>query len=302
MMKRWLSLGVLLAFVLYVALGHTPQVSAAAAAVDAVELKRSSCLKPLQARCLKGGCTGKDVYAFGVFAGKSIQLISKSFPVHGGFSRLWGFDSFQGIPDDGSNTNSDCEGGKCNYKRPVREDEAGRVGDYKHVAKEFYFPGSWNVSDELGTTEFLEIVSKLDSNIDDKRVNWVRGFYNESLTSQTARLLPLRPALFVDLDCDLYSSTLQALDWMLSHELIVPGTVIFYDDWTHGGPEGQQKAHKEMMKKYGLTFNYRVGAKTQSPGRKPFRSETQPGDDLRCLLVTSVGGRSRGRSLLGHEH
>lgn len=262
-----------------------------------VDIARTTCFRPLQSRCLHSNCPERDVYAFGVFAGRSMQLISRSFPVAGGFSRLWGFDSFQGIPNDGSNVNPDCASGNCDYKRPVRGDEVGLVGNYKHVAKEFYFPGSWNVSDELGTTEFLEIVSMLDSKIDDKRVNWVRGFYNESLTSMTAKLLPFRPALLVDLDCDLYSSTVQALDWMLTHGLIVPGTVLYYDDWIHGGPEGQQKAHEEMMEKHGVTFQYRVGSSLH-PNSKPFRSDLRSGDHLHCLLVTSV----RGHSLQGSMH
>ena len=43
---------------------------------------------------------------------------------------------------------------------------------------------------------------------------YVPGFFNQTLTAALLRLYPFQPALFVDIDCDLFTSTWQALDWL----------------------------------------------------------------------------------------
>ena len=60
----------------------------------------------------------------------------------------------------------------------------------------------------------------------------------------------MRPARYVEIDCDLYSSTVQALTWLFEEGLIVEGTVLGYDDFYAGGADGEKKAHHELMRKY----------------------------------------------------
>ena len=103
--------------------------------------------------------------------------------------------------------------------------------------------------------------------------NYIQGFYNESLTSTLYNSLPFKPALFIDIDCDLYISTFQALDWMFMHELARPGTLICYDDWclTHLGTAGESRAHNEISSKYKVQFRCILGGCTEAmlkPGRK----------------------------------
>ena len=64
----------------------------------------------------------------------------------------------------------------------------------------------------------------------------------------------MRPALFVDIDCDLYSSAYQGLDWMFQNRLIAQGTIIGYDDWGIRGDFGEKRAHREIAAKYNATF------------------------------------------------
>lgn len=45
----------------------------------------------------------------------------------------------------------------------------------------------------------------------------------------------MAPAKIVDVDVDLTMSTFQVLDWMFGNRLILPGTVIGYDDWWNIG-------------------------------------------------------------------
>ena len=60
-----------------------------------------------------------------------------------------------------------------------------------------------------------------------------KGYFNESLTQRLGKRLSkqLPPATLVDIDSDIYVSAYQALDWLFTHKLIVPGTVVAYDDW-----------------------------------------------------------------------
>ena len=64
----------------------------------------------------------------------------------------------------------------------------------------------------------------------------------------------MKPAAYVDIDVDLYKSTVLALDFLFRNKLIQVGTLIGYHDW--GGLEeftgGESLAHKELTEKYGV--------------------------------------------------
>ena len=50
----------------------------------------------------------------------------------------------------------------------------------------------------------------------------------------------------------------QAINYLLSHKLIVVGTLVGYDDWPAGGRSGgEQRAHREITKQWGLRCNTR---------------------------------------------
>ena len=62
----------------------------------------------------------------------------------------------------------------------------------------------------------------------------------------------MQPALLIDVDVDLYISCMQCMEWMLTHKLIVAGTVVYYDDVSvvkaEGG--GELRAHDELTLKW----------------------------------------------------
>ena len=82
-------------------------------------------------------------------------------------------------------------------------------------------------------------------------------------------------AALVNLDCDQYTSTLQALDFLFRNHLIAQNTVIRYDDWNCGliynndinfiprkklplscfeeYKSGQSRAHWEVFQRYNAT-------------------------------------------------
>merc|ERR1712050_564657 len=77
----------------------------------------------------------------------------------------------------------------------------------------------------------------------------------------------MKVAQYVDIDCDLHSSTVSVLEWMFSSGLIQRGTLIGYDDWWSLPCEGNKierkaspldsgegLAHVQLSKKYSVRF------------------------------------------------
>lgn len=85
------------------------------------------------------------------------------------------------------------------------------------------------------------------------QVTFVQGYYNVSLTPQLRQRHNFRPALLADLDCDLHVSTVQAMRWLFREGILLPGSLVRYDDWPRihdpqGQPWGQRLAHMEITK------------------------------------------------------
>ena len=138
-----------------------------------------------------------DVYQFGVFTGASLRSLAR----HYRGARLWAFDTFSGMPKVSDHT----EGSYIKAWGPGAFNAAGSSRDkVKRLQEEFGAQGH--------------------------NVSFIVGTYSVSLTTQLPQAMGMRPAMYVDIDCDLYASTLEALDWMLAHNLIIAGTVLGYDD------------------------------------------------------------------------
>jgi len=108
---------------------------------------------------------------------------------------IWGFDSFEGLPASAEEHVSEWHPGK------YRDDPRARLFD------------------DLGGAT---------------RHGWVGGFYETSLAASEDAQVAARgmaPAAYIDMDCDLYASAKNALDFFFRNELAVPGTLIGYDDW-----------------------------------------------------------------------
>jgi hypothetical protein len=147
---------------------------------------------------------------------------------------MYGFDSFSGLPEEaeGHGKQSGWSMGNLNS------------GDVRKSLKE-----------QLGGPA---------------KVAFVKGYFNESLTPTLAGRLGMKPASYIDVDADLYISTKQALAWMFENGLVVPGTVVGYDDWwtnpcSIGGEgispldTGEGKAHAEVANEFGVVFRCVAG-------------------------------------------
>jgi hypothetical protein len=156
------------------------------------------------------------MYQFGVPTDMSIlsRIVSN-------YSVYWGFDSFQGLPEEK----------KGMYKNPL------------------WKPGAFSLTQQLGYNSMkrLRRIMKINN------LKLVNGFYNTTLTKALAS--NARPAFFVDINCDLYISTFQALDWMFGNNLIQKQSLIMYDDWENTPyNHGESRAHNDISRKYKVNF------------------------------------------------
>jgi hypothetical protein len=66
----------------------------------------------------------------------------------------------------------------------------------------------------------------------------------------------MKPASFVDIDVDLHLSTVEVLTWMLDNNLIIPKTIIYFDDWgsTKEYEGGESLAWKQTINRYDIDY------------------------------------------------
>jgi O-methyltransferase len=107
----------------------------------------------------------------------------------------------------------------------------------------------WKKGDlKTSETDFVNLVTQ--HGMPRERLKTVKGFYNESLTPALRdELLPQKAAV-VYIDCDLYSSTVTALEF--SKDFFKTGTILVFDDWFcfYGDPtKGERRAFAEFRER-----------------------------------------------------
>jgi O-methyltransferase len=107
----------------------------------------------------------------------------------------------------------------------------------------------WKKGDlKTSETDFVNLVTQ--HGMPRERLKTVKGFYNESLTPALRdELLPQKAAV-VYIDCDLYSSTVCALNF--AKDFFQTGTVLIFDDWFcfYGDPtKGERRAFAEFRER-----------------------------------------------------
>lgn len=82
---------------------------------------------------------------------------------------------------------------------------------------------------------------------DDPRVRFFRGWFDQVLPTYS---IPAHDILVVNLDADLYSSTIYVLNYLRAY--IKPGTIIYFDEMNHVDHEA--RAFHELIQETGLQF------------------------------------------------
>jgi O-methyltransferase len=151
-----------------------------------------------------------DYLEFGVFRGTSFIMSNKlSQEFNIKNMRFFAFDSFEGLPNSEGNV----------------------------LTK-----GELSCSEKL----FKKILRKAGINLNN--VFTIKGFYSNSLNEETIKNYNIKKASIVHIDCDLYTSTRDVLNFIES--IIFSGTIIIFDDWDIFKYEdienmGERKAFRE---------------------------------------------------------
>ena len=106
-----------------------------------------------------------------------------------------------------------------------------------------------NINPDLLNKENLEIID---------------GWYEDTLGDWLLPKFNNRKIGLLHIDCDIYTSTIQVLEFIIKHDLLCDGTLVMYDDWSayliknlDKSQElnvGEARAHTEISKKYNLNF------------------------------------------------
>ncbi len=185
-----------------------------------VELTPPASLERFFERAIQtlGQIKGADIgpyLEFGVFNGSSLACMHAAAQKTG-FSRLpfFAFDAFQGLPPESEN-----------------EDNG--------VWKKGFYTCSFE--------QTLECLKR--KNIEPDRVNWVKGWYANTLHPATARRLGLEHVGIAFIDCDTYSSSKTVLDFL--KPLLIEPTILCFDDWKLNNLDlqemGEYRAFNEFL-------------------------------------------------------
>lgn len=157
-----------------------------------------------------------DYLEFGVYVGDTLFMmyeLQHEFNLYNKTGlRLIGFDSFQGFPANDENNNLFNKGKMC--------------ADYVTVRNRF----------PISTFNH--------------EIHFVKGFYSKTLTPKLKEKKKIEKAAIINIDCDLYQSTKEALEFSTS--LLQQGTLLILDDWFCfcGDPNrGEQRAFREWETK-----------------------------------------------------
>jgi len=158
-----------------------------------------------------------DYYEFGIFKGYTFWFAQQAAQRLGLKNmRFLGFDSFAGLPK--------VEGRD--------ETEHG----------EFY-EGQYSCTNEAVVTNLSA------SGVDWERTFLIEGLFEQSLNEQTKKEYGMNQISVALIDCDLYSSTVEVLDFI--KDMHLDKAILLFDDWNcfDGDDErGQRKAFKDFLK------------------------------------------------------
>jgi O-methyltransferase len=155
---------------------------------------------------------------FGVYNGTSLLCMYRELAALGVDDvRLFGFDSFQGLPSSAA-----------------IEDE-----------------GRWQPGRCYSPLEFTTAVLETEG-VDWTRVTLVPGWFSDTLTAATRATLGVSKASVIMIDCDLYSSAKQALDFCAP--LIRDEALILFDEYhprgLAGKYAGERRAFDEFLREW----------------------------------------------------
>lgn len=155
-----------------------------------------------------------DYLEFGVFYGNSLMCMHRVLDELGLRQvRLFGFDSWQGLPED------------------ARTDDHG-----------LWKPGDFKMDFESARSYLT------GEGVDWSRVHLEQGWFNDTLRPEFIARHQITKASVIMVDCDLYSSARQALDFCAP--LIGRHAVMLFDDWGAGDLAEKNLGEKRALSEF----------------------------------------------------
>ena len=156
---------------------------------------------------------------FGVYKANTLKRISDLAQKNNKpFKKIIGFDSWVGLP-------SEMPGLPINPDWPE---------------KAFSLINDLNLN---GEQDAISFVRNHMSNYNDI-LELYSGFFDKTLTKELGQKL-YRTASYIHIDCDLYSSSFTALNWLFKHQIPMIYSIIRYDDYNSTPWNGGQRlAHR----------------------------------------------------------
>ena len=143
-----------------------------------------------------------------------------------GTKKLWYFDSFEGLPEITNDIDRDSH----------------------HVATGLWSPGLCKFLDEQTFKSIISNYISLDE------VNVVKGWYKDTIHLTD----PAQRFALLNIDCDLYESTMDVLNTLFSRRQISRGALILFDDWDCNAADpnlGERRAWSECVARYNIKYS-----------------------------------------------
>jgi len=100
--------------------------------------------------------------------------------------------------------------------------------------------------------------------LENKDINIVGGWFSDTLNSFLLPRFENKKIGIAHIDCDIYTSTIEVLEFIINNKLLCDGSILVYDDWGAYKSKGlsedyeysvaEARAHKEIVEKYNLHF------------------------------------------------
>jgi len=190
-----------------------------------IEKKRlySNCLSFIGTNWIEG-----DYYEFGTFEGTSFidtykgiqeKIENPNSKNKGLRMHMYGFDSFEGLPE-------------------ITTLDKHYTGNDKQ---------KWQQGQmAYDIDNFIKLMDK--NGLSRDKYTLIKGFYNDSLKPEIIEQHHMRKAALINIDCDLYQSTVEVLQFI--KPLLQTGTIIIFDDYFHFNGDrnkGEAKAFREFL-------------------------------------------------------
>lgn len=123
----------------------------------------------------------RDIYQFGVFTGGGLKKIAASAR---NCRRIFGFDSFEGIPPESQEESESWHNGK--------------------KYKVHFLEGGYSAAAAFNDSSLRSVMGRVAQYVGHTdRVTLIGGYFNETCNAQTQRKHQMQPALYVDMDADI---------------------------------------------------------------------------------------------------